>query len=463
MEAISLFKRSEKNSANPDTSVSNEDMQQLITCLKECDLTKPIPLELSSKPLAQMVSHFNQAIMTGQKSTMASTLDINHAVGCMTNMNCIREMLHNMQEQTNQLSSMAAQAEQMGAASTEIASAASSAATSVEASVQTATQGTAQIKNALEVVEHSFTEFEKVADQVQEVLNSMGEIEQIMEVIAGVADQTNLLALNAAIEAARAGEHGRGFAVVADEVRKLAEDTKNSVENIKGKITYLSKNSHQAAESIAFLAKRMENGRSTMQGADKAVEQIMEQVQSIASDINMIASGSEEQSASVQEFTSGITTVADAAQVTRDLAEQTGEGIYRISQELGRIRLDHIAKISDFENHQALELSKTDHLLWTWRIYNMLLGYEQVDPNNVGKHHDCRLGKWADGPEADSFRNHPLFLKLEEPHKLVHEYAREAALAFQAKDIAKAEELLRAMSQASCEVVEILEGLQKLA
>lgn len=457
-----MLKWFRNDALDPNSLVPPEDLRKLTKCLSTCNFEKPIELKLSSKPLAQIINILNHQITARQEASIASTLELNQIVGFMTNMTCIRDMLNHMKVQTDYLTSMAAQAEQMGASSSEIASAASSAAAFVEASVRTANEGTNRIKEALKVVEDSFIEFEAVVNQVQEVLSSMDEINQIIEVISGVADQTNLLALNAAIEAARAGEHGRGFAVVADEVRKLAEHTKESVGTIKGKISHLSTNSHQAAESIVSLTNRMKNGRATMQGAGSAVEEISQQIQSIATDIGQIAAGSEEQSAAVQEFSSGITTVAQASEITHKLAQETGEGIYHISQELGRIRLNHLSQQTVFSTIQALELSKTDHLLWTWRIYNMLLGYETVDPQSVGTHHDCRLGRWVDSPDADPLRSHPLFQKLEKPHSLVHECAREAALAYQAKDLAKAEQLLMTMSQASKEVVEILNGLQNL-
>lgn len=451
-----------KNSNDSKPALS-QDIQQLTTRLNHCVFCDPLAIELSpNSQLSPVIDILNQSISERKEGAIQSMLDLNSVVAQITELTCIRTMLKRIEEQTVQLSTMAAQAEEMGASSLEVASSATNAASFVETSVQKAGEGVNQIKQALSFVENSFTNFEKVAHQIEDVLLSMGEIQQIVSVIAGVADQTNLLALNAAIEAARAGEQGRGFAVVADEVRKLAEHTQQSVGDIKEKISQLSSNSQQTAENIEGLTQSMHQGRATMQNAGGAIEQIMEHIQGIALDISQIASGSEEQSASVQEFTGNIANIAQGAEVTRELAQETGTEIYKLSQDLGEIRTKRLKEIPQLDTFQALELSKTDHRLWTWRIYNMLLGYEKVDPQSVGTHHDCRLGHWVDSPEAHSLSSHPLFKKLEDPHRKVHELARQAAEAYQTQNIPLAEQLLAEMSHASEEVVEILEGLQKL-
>jgi len=456
------FKRdSEAN--RTQTAINMDELNKLTDCLKRCDLSKPLELELSpSSLLRDVVKVINEIIETRQNAAAHTMLDINVAVGQMTGMTSIREMLQQIQEQTPQIANMSAQAQEMGAAANETASSASNAASFVEQSLSTATSGVEKIQQAVGFVERSFTQFEQVSKQVENVLDSMSEIKQIVSVIAGVADQTNLLALNAAIEAARAGEQGRGFSVVADEVRKLAEHTKTSVIDIRQKIEDLSQNSKRTADDILSLSHMMSEGKSVMQGAGQEVEQILRHVVTISDDIQRIAAGSEEQSAVIEEFAQVISLVSESANTTERVAHQTGEGIYAISQQLGELRSKQISSVPVINSHNALELSKTDHLLWTWRIYNMLLGYEHVDPKSVGNHHDCRLGKWADGPETEALRQNPTFARLASPHQRVHELAHQAALAYSQGNINQASDLLAQMAQASQEVVGILEELQQL-
>ncbi|TGE31973.1 methyl-accepting chemotaxis protein [Desulfosporosinus sp. Sb-LF] len=459
-----MFKLRKQSPTNgSQVIIDRDELDTFMECLSHCDLSKPMELNLSpSSPLCDIVKGLNEIIEARQNVITSCMLDINGAVGQMTGMTSIREMLQRIQEQTPQIANMSAQAQEMGAAANQTASSATNAASFVDQSLSTAASGVEKIQQAVDFVERSFTQFEQVSHQVQDVLNSMGEIEQIVSVIAGVADQTNLLALNAAIEAARAGDQGRGFAVVADEVRKLAEHTTTSVTDIRQRIGGLSQNSNRTAKDILSLSNMMLEGKTVMQGAGQEVEQILHHVVTISEDIQQIAAGSEEQSAAIQEFAQIISLISDSAQTTERVTQHTGEGIYGISQKLGEIRTRQIRNTPTITPHQALELSKTDHLLWTWRIYNMLLGYEQVDSKSVGNHHDCRLGRWADGSEATALRANPTFMKLESPHERVHDLARQAAQAYNQGKINEAEDLLSQMSQASQEVIEILNELQHL-
>lgn len=446
----------------PALSVSESaNYDKLNQSLAQCDFTKLIEVDIpSSSPLYTVVGILNHVISERQVTASATLADLDVTVQNLTSMTAIRQMIVKVSEQTNQLADMSAETEEVGASASEVANSASKSATFVQQAASAAVSGGEKIQQAIRFVEHSFDDFAKVSKQVQDVLHSMQEIEQIVGVIAGVADQTNLLALNAAIEAARAGEQGRGFAVVADEVRKLAEHTKVSVTDIRQKISGLSQNSQETAQNIFSLSQTMQNGKIIMEEAADSLQGIINNFESITEDIHNIAAGSEEQSAAVEESASYISTIAMAAEEIEHVAKVTGQGIYDISKDLQKIRTKQIEQIPELGTHQALELGKTDHLLWTWRVYNMILGFEHLKSAEVGNHHDCRLGHWVESQDSEKCRSLSKFKQLETPHRQVHDLAREAALVYEQGDVAKAEQVLERMGQASEKVVNILNELQ---
>ncbi|WP_041276608.1 methyl-accepting chemotaxis protein [Desulfosporosinus acidiphilus] len=440
----------------------NLDCEKMYKALTQSNFIEPLEVDIApSSSLYPVVEILNQVIAERQASSSASLSDIDNSVQRLMGMTSIRQMLHKVEEQTDHLTNLAAQSEELEASSNQVAQSATNSAGFVEQATNAAVSGGDKIQEAILFVERSFDEFSIVSRQVQEVLNSMNDIKKIVGVIAGVADQTNLLALNAAIEAARAGEQGRGFAVVADEVRKLAEHTTTSVTDIRQKITVLSQNSLETNQKIVALSQTMNNGKMIMQEAASSLDGIIENFSSITEDIQNIAASSEEQSAAVQESAVSVSTLTQAAEEIEKIAQETGQAIYDLSRDLEAIRTEQVKRVPDLSNHQALELCKTDHLLWTWRIYNLLLGYEHLTAKEVGNHHVCRLGKWIESHNETNFRSAEVFEKLEIPHKQVHDLAREAALAIEQNDKEKAGQLLHVMAQASHEVIAILEELQR--
>jgi len=419
--------------------------------LGELDITKESPLY----PLFTLLQQEQNA---RQKSSEAALQDINKRVEKITSISSIHDMIQVIEDQTGDVNNLAAQAQEMSASATEIAATTSNAATFVEQSLGTASAGVMKVKEAIGLVDRSFSEFQQTNTQVQDVLKSMGEIEEIVGLIAGVADQTNLLALNAAIEAARAGDQGKGFAVVADEVRKLAEDTKSSVGTIRNKIGVLNQDSQKTADSIFKVSKNMNEGKTTMQQAESSMGQILDNIHSIATDIRHIATGNDEQSTTLQSFGQTITGFAASAENTLSHARDAGQGIYQISQELIDIRQKRVQNADNLSLQQALEIYKTDHLCWSWRIYNMLLGYETVHNNELESSDTCDLGKWLQrNDSAQASRT----ARLDDAHRKVHALGRDAVLAHNNRDHIRVEQIRKQLASATHELIVELDTLSQ--
>jgi len=240
----------------------------------------------------------------------------------------------------------------------------------------------------------------QTSQNVQVLTERAAQIGSIVQLIKEIADQTNLLALNAAIEAARAGEQGRGFAVVADEVRKLAERTAKATSEISTIVTSI----------------QGETGRTRVQ---------ME--------------GWAEKS---RAFSHNVAGVMGNMKHLLDLSHQM-EGT-----------------ISAAALRSFVEVAKIDHILYKFEIYKVFMGISERDADSFASHTDCRLGKWYfEGEGRDCFSRLDGYAAMANPHQLFHQHGREAVTAFRSGDSPHGVELIGQMEADSMEVLAALERI----
>ncbi len=256
---------------------------------------------------------------------------------------------------SNEISSsseeMAAGAQEQSVQANEVASAVEELTSTILEAAKNAGTAADNAKNAGNIAKTGGEVVEKTVDgmiKIAEVVNSaaitvekLGEnsnkIGEIIEVIDEIADQTNLLALNAAIEAARAGEHGRGFAVVADEVRKLAERTTKATKEIASMIKQIQSDTGEAVTSIKVGNSEVDSGRKLAQQAGESLRQIIESSEKVVDDITQVASTSEQQSATAEQISKSIEGISSVthqnAATTQQVAHAT-EDLSRLTENL---------------------------------------------------------------------------------------------------------------------------------
>lgn len=189
------------------------------------------------------------------------------------------------------------------------------------------------------------------ADKITKLGEQSQQIGEIIEVIDDIAEQTNLLALNAAIEAARAGEHGKGFAVVADEVRKLAERSGKATKEIADLVMMIQKGTEVAVKSMEVGTNQVEKGVGTAQSAGRALTEIVQMVNQSGTEIQAVVAGMEEINFSSQEVQKSTTNVAAIVEQNSAATEQMAAGSREVSTAVND--MTHIIQDSSVATQQV--------------------------------------------------------------------------------------------------------------
>ena len=245
----------------------------------------------------------------------------------------IEQSSRGTEEQTNRIGETATAMEEMNATVMEVAKNASNAASTAEQAKVKAEEGSKVVSQVVQGIE-------QVQHQSEEMKNDMGNlgkqaegIGQILNVISDIADQTNLLALNAAIEAARAGEAGRGFAVVADEVRKLAEKTMTATKEVGAAIRGIQDGTKKNIDNVERSGKRIEEVTKLANNSGESLREIVSLAEVTTDQVRSIATASEEQSSASEEINRSIEDVNRVSMETAEAMKQSAQAVGELAHQ----------------------------------------------------------------------------------------------------------------------------------
>lgn len=291
---------------------SNDEIGQLQSAMQD-----------TSTKLSGMISHIND--MTTELANSAEEMRRTTDESCEA-----------VQHQQKELDQVATAMNEMSITVSEVAQNANNAAEAARSADHEAQLGREVVAGAISGINELASEVERTTGVIHQVKESSTSIGSILDVIRGIADQTNLLALNAAIEAARAGEQGRGFAVVADEVRTLASKTQHSTQEIQDMIERLQSGAEEAVKVMEASGEKAQSAVEQAEKAGNSLNTITEAVSSI-NDINVqIAGASDEQSAVAEEINRNVSNINQVAELSSQNLLQSATA----STELNRLSID---------------------------------------------------------------------------------------------------------------------------
>lgn len=377
-----------------------------------------------------------------------------------TSITYVQEFLEKLNESKQDVADLSAIAEQMGATLEQVNDKTEEATILIGGTVRQANEGKGAIFEAVEEIEQSSSTMEEVQQKFVELSETVADIRSLSDKIRQIADQSNLLSLNASIEAERAGEAGKGFAVVADEVKKLAQNTMISLQYVEDNTKKLTRMAEEVDQAISDSSTRIKQGIDRAKTSTSLFDELLAKFDTLDGTIHQVAGNTNEHHRAVRKMEINIRSLSDGFEFLEESGHKTGMAVNDLLKRINGKRQEMFAHFETPSEEGIIYMAISDHIIWKWRVYNLLLGYETIDTDEVVSHYACRLGKWYyNEANQEKYRENAAFKEMEPYHARLHELAKLSAEAHQRGEREKIPAYFSELEACSTVIIRCLESL----
>ncbi len=400
-----------------------EDIRRLNECMAEVSKGHFDKIDVSMFHNTELGENFNSMLAGIKKSNNEFVMRMNEAMEEIGDSSVVKNMMEQVNTQRSVVDSIHVSGSELEKSVSNVQFAVQGIQERSEEVLQIAKNCASKMRESTAGIDESAGEVKKINDHIETFKVDAENITKIIDQIKSLSNNSSLLALNASIEAARAGDAGKGFAIVAEQVGELSKNTASCADSVVRYVENLLGSIDDLASFIAKATKKLEESTEEVNRSAQSLDDMSSAVADMNGNIGSIFEEVNTQSALTEEFIALGNTVAGGFNTLNDECFTTGEHLYKISRRVDTVRSDMARSRSELSLIDWITVFEVDHLIFTWRQYNNLIGFEKLRIEQVNNPKGCKIGKWFAQQTDPAIIKSAAFTKARSIHDELHKNA----------------------------------------
>ncbi len=426
-----MFKKKENRTGSSDRSLLLDAMQLII----EGDYT---PVDTKDFEDSELADKFNEVIAALKISNNNYVMRMNEAMEHIGDNATVKEMIEEVIAQKSSIEDMTGSSKEFETSINYIFDEVNNIREEANSAKEVSALSVINMNNTIASVTDSMSQIQGIHEKIDEFQEKIEQITEIIDIVKKLANQSNLLALNASIEASRAGEAGRGFAIVAGQVKELSSNTADSADTVVAYVEELEQSLSELKELIDTTTSHLQESNENVQHSVQDINNMSEHMDLINGRIHNIHDAVNTQTSVTGRFVHSIESMAESYAVLERDCFDTGNHLRAISRYVDSARGDMARGFSALTTQDWIRVFQIDHHILTWRVYNHIAGFEKLKYEQLNNPSTCKLGKWISGQTDERVLGSSQFHEVKRFHEELHRHACHAWTSMENGDRAEA-------------------------